>query len=328
MSPVVQSALFFALAGVAFTFVGALGAAALVRLGGERLLGWEPRARHRALLWLAALPALAGVGLLFTVSLPSLLGLAVPTFDHCPAHAGGHSHLCFAHPPEVGIHPALVLGLGFLASYLVLRAALAVASLWRASRVAATLADTGEPLADLGVTVIETARPVCLTVGLWRPRVVLSRGLLETLSVEACAVVVAHERAHVRRRDALAASLVRALAVLHVPAVRRLLLRELSIAAEQACDEEAAGLADRIVVAETILTVERAVQHAPALGAVAVAFGACAVERRVEALLEEPAPRRPLRRLALTCAAAVACVLVLAGELHHLAESALSVIAH
>lgn len=328
MSPAVHSGLFFALAGLAFTLLGALGAAVLVRLVGARLARWEPRARHRALLLLAALPAVTGLGLLFAVSLPSLLGLVVPSLDHCLAHAGGHSHLCFVHLPEAGIHPALVLSLGFVASYVALRAALALASLWRSSRVAAALANTGELHAELGITVIEAAHPVCLTVGLLRPRVLLSRGLFETLDAEARTVVVAHERAHLHRRDALASSLARALAVLHLPGVGRYLVRELSIAAEQTCDEEAARLVDRVAVAETILTVERAVLHAPALGAVAVAFGACAIERRIEALLEEPAPRRPLRRLALTCAAAVACVLVLAGELHHLAESALSVIAH
>ena len=144
-------------------------------------------------------------------------------------------------------------------------------------------------------------------------------------------MVLAHERAHVRRRDALVGSVVRALAVVHLPWVGRWLVQELEVAAEQACDEEAARfVTDRVTVAAAILTVERAAQHAAtrALAPVAVAFGARAVERRVEALLVEPEPPRSLRPLAISIGVGLVSVLVFADELHHLTESVLSVIAH
>jgi beta-lactamase regulating signal transducer with metallopeptidase domain len=331
MSLAAQSAQLFLLAGIAFLAFGALVATAFVRIGGARLSRWEPRARHRAIAMLAALPAASAVVLLFAATLPSLVALVAPALDHCPVHDDGHAHLCFVHLPKVGIHTGLLLCLVFLVSYAALRAVFAASSVVRAVRVVAALARTGEQRRDLGITIVETSQPVCFAAGLLRPRVLLSRGLFNALSPEERAVVLAHERAHVRRRDALVGSVVRALAVVHLPWVGRWLVHELEVAAEQACDEEAARfVTDRVSVAAAILMVERAAQHAAAreLAPVAVAFGARAVERRVEALLGEPEPPRSLRPLAISIGVGLVSVLVLADELHHLTESVLSVIAH
>ncbi|WNG17428.1 M56 family metallopeptidase [Cystobacter fuscus] len=331
MSPALHSVQFFLLAAVAFLALGSLLSAVGARAFAARLSRWEPRARHRALVLLAVLPVLTALALMLSASLPSLLSLVVPELDHCATHDDGHAHLCFVHLPGSGIHLAWVLGLVFLVSYASLRVALGASDVVRAVRVLGALTRTGEPRRDLGVIVLETSRPVCLTAGLWRPRVLLSRGLLDSLGEEERAVVLAHERAHVRRRDALVASLVRALAVVHLPRVARWLVRELEIAAEQACDEDAArAVGDRVAVASAILSVERATRHAVAerLVPVAVAFGQCAVARRVESLLAEPVPTRSLRGVALGLVAALMGVLGTSATLHHLTESLLSVVAH
>jgi Zn-dependent protease with chaperone function len=331
MSPAAQSAQLFLLAAVAFLAIGSLASALVVRLVHDKLSQWEPRARHRALATLAALPVLTALALLFAVSLPSFVALVAPGYDHCLVHDDAHAHLCFVHLPKVSINTALMLGLVFVVSYALLRAALAASSVLRAVRVVAVLARTGEPRPDLGITIVESTHPVCLTAGLLRPRVLLSRGLFESLGAEERAVILAHERAHVQRRDALVASFVRALGVLHLPTVGSWLVRELEVAAEQACDEEAAlAVTDRLAVAAAILSVERAAQHAAAspLDPVAVAFGARAVERRVQALLSEPTPPRSLRAMAVSLGVALLGVLALADELHHLTESLLSAIAH
>jgi Zn-dependent protease with chaperone function len=331
MSLAAQSAQLFLLAGVLFLALGALSAAVLVRLFGARLSQWEPCARHRALTLLAALPAMSAVGLLFAACLPSLVALLVPGLDHCPVHDDGHAHLCFVHLPHVGIHTGLLVSLVFLASYVLLRAGFAVSSVLRALRVVAALGRTGEHRSDLGITIVETRQPLCFAAGLFSPRVLLSRGLFDALSSEERAVILAHERAHVRRRDALVGSVARALALFHLPWVGHWLVHELEVAAEQACDEEAARcVADRVCVAAAILAVERAAQEVVAreISPVAVAFGARAVERRVEALLGDPLPLQSLRPLVISSGVAVVSLLALADELHHLTESVLSVIAH
>lgn len=331
MSAAAQSAQLFLLAGCTFLALGALAAAVILRLARARLVQWAPQVRHRAIVLLAALPVASALALLFSASLPSLVALVVPALDHCPAHGDGHAHLCFVHLPPEGIHGGLLLLLVFVASYAGLRLLFAAARVLRALRVVSALVKTGTPRPELGVTLVESSRPVCFAAGIVRPRVVLSRGLFQALSPEERAVVLAHERAHVRRRDALVGAVVQALAVLHLPWVGRWLVRELEVAAEQACDEAAARcVADRVSVAATILTVERAALHAGTreLAPVAAAFGARAVERRVEALLAEPVPPQRLRWLTVPTVAVLGSSLVLADELHHLTESVLSIIAH
>lgn len=331
MSPVVQSVQLFLLAGLAFLAMGALGSALVVWLVRGQLVTWDPRARHRAIVVLGALPVLTSLALLMAVSFPSLLALGLPGLDHCTGHDDAHVHLCFTHLPVTHVHTGLTLTLGLLLGYGVLRATLATARMVRALRVVRCLASVGEEQPSSGFTVIDTAQPMCLTAGLLKPRVLLSRGLLEVLGDGEQTVVLAHERAHVQRRDALTASLVRGLSVFHLPTVGRWLMNELEVAAEQVCDEEAAAQTDRVTVAAAILAVERATWGSVEnrmLGAVAVAIGATAVERRVEALLADPQKPTSLWGLSSALVATFAAMLVHADELHHLAEFLLSLVAH
>jgi Zn-dependent protease with chaperone function len=159
--------------------------------------------------------------------------------------------------------------------------------------------------------------PLALTVGAFRPRVVVSEGLVRALAPDALAAVLAHERAHVRRRDALRAWLAGALSRLHLPRIRRELLAALALASERACDEAAAeATGDRLLVAEAILAVERLAPRAPA-AALAASFGASAVPARVEGLLGDLAPPSEPRLVRLYAAAAVASAIPLTEPLHH-----------
>lgn len=331
MTPLLHTAQLFLLAGVLFLAVGSIATSVLVRAVGSRLTCWEPRARHRAIVLLAALPLVLATALLFAASLPSLIALVLPGRDHCVVHDDGHAHLCFVHLPPSGIHAGLLVALLALVLVPVVRGAVTTWRVRGAERIVAVLAATGEHHVDLGVTILESAHPLCFTAGLLRPRVLLSRGLFDTLTSEERSVVLAHEHAHVRRRDALTASVVDMLGVLQTRHIRRWLVRELSVAAEQACDEEAAAsVRDRVAVAATILCVERMTRDAKlsALDPVTVAFGACAVQRRVESLLGDPLLPRSLRRVGVIVGAVVFAVLVLANEVHHVTESVLSVVAH
>lgn len=316
----------FLFAGLLFLGLGSLTATLLVRAGSAQLMRWEPRARHRALVALSALPPLFALGLLFVATLPSFVALFSPGLDHCTLHDDGHAHLCFVHVSQLSFHTGLLVTLAFLITFFAFRAVMSTFAVMSALRVVRTLSKTGERDNELGITIIEGRSPLCFAAGLFRPQIVISRGLLGSLSQSERAVVLAHEQAHVRRRDALSAFFVRLLCVLHLPATARWLLNEVEVAAEQACDEEAALIVDRVSVAEAILSVERAASTQ--LGAVAVAFGARAVERRVESLLGEPARRPSLQRVVIPLGVAVACLLVLAEDLHHLTESLLSLILH
>ncbi|WP_406690607.1 M56 family metallopeptidase [Saccharopolyspora sp. ID03-671] len=62
------------------------------------------------------------------------------------------------------------------------------------------------------VTVVDTQEQVAVTIGLLRPSIVISTGLAESLNDAELHAVLAHEQAHVQRRDPLRALLGRLLA--------------------------------------------------------------------------------------------------------------------
>lgn len=331
MKPLFQSVQLFLLAGAAFLLIGSLAAAGLVRVFGKRIVDSEPHARHRELVLIALLPILTSISLLFSATLPSLLALGFPGLDHCATHDDVHAHLCFVHLPKLSMNAGIALGLVFFSSCILVRSARSAMGLLRARRLLRVLAQTGRRNADLGVTIIDSDDPVCFAAGLLRPQVFMSRALLDSLDVDKRAIVLAHEQAHVRRRDALMTSVVRACTIFHLPHVGRWLIREQQIAAEQSCDEESAAVAgDRVAVAEVILAVERAAQCAASskLGAMAVAFGDCAVKRRIEALLSEPLPAASPWPLQLGAALAAVALLLTANILHHETETVLSLLTH
>jgi Zn-dependent protease with chaperone function len=74
------------------------------------------------------------------------------------------------------------------------------------------------------VHVLDDARPLAWTYGLWRPQIAVSSGLLDRLDDTALLAALAHEAAHVRRRDPLRRliSTANALACPYAPALTAL----------------------------------------------------------------------------------------------------------
>ena len=115
------------------------------------------------------------------------------------------------------------------------------------------VADSDGPL-----QILSADMPFAFSSGIIRPRIFLSTGLLSSLSEEEKRVIVAHERAHLERRDSLRLLLARALSLAHIPFTRRLMLAHLQLATEQACDAIAAQQTrDASLVAELLLKIER-----------------------------------------------------------------------
>jgi hypothetical protein len=307
------------LAALAFATATSLACAVLWPLLRRGLAGRHPASAARWL-WLAAVaPVVAPLLGIALCLLPGLLGA-----DHCPIH-GGHPHLCLH-------HPAVALGGGASALVVASAGALALGLLGGARR----LAGERRVLTGLGrgapapfatdVCVLAAEVPLSFCLGAFRPRIVLSDGLVRALPPDSLAVVLEHERAHARRRDALRGLLARACARLHLPWVRRGLLDALALATERTCDEAAAkNIGDRLLVAETILAVERLLARAPR-NALAAAFGDAAVPRRIEGLLDEPGPPVEARRPWLGAATVVATAIPLVEPLHHGTEHLLGLL--
>ncbi len=159
---------------------------------GSKIIGWGgPRAA--IVIGLGALIGIASsvaVLLLAMVDPPNLPAGGIPNVIGRCVDAAGQ---LFAHP--VGHWPRIIaalalLGLGARLAYS------AIGTLFDARRTRTDLARIGTPLE--GFTVVESSQPMAFTVGLHRPIVVLSSGMLAGFSDDERAAVLAHERAHMQ----------------------------------------------------------------------------------------------------------------------------------
>lgn len=240
------------------------------------------------------------------------------------------SHHCHADIPACASHARAdesvlltALGAGALGALLVWIALSAFDLISQSARSVRLLrAVSGGTLHD--AVLLETNAIVAVSAGLIRPRTFVSDGLVTALTSTDLDIILAHERAHGMRRDALFRLVASVLSVGHLPHMRRRLLSELELAQEQLCDLAAAKSHGTIETAETLLKVERLKQamggDAPALCA---AFNQSDIEARTRALV---APD-----FRLTCLAAMAfsafallgalALLIAAEPVHHEVES-------
>ena len=272
-----------------------------------------PRDRARAWLWLGALPGILGVAVLAATLLPAA-GLGV---DHCLAHDPHHPHLCPHHLQTV---PGLFVIA--VASLLAIRAAHGIARALRAAllsaRTSRTLADGSRRVGDL--LVFESDEPQAFVLGLLSPRIHASTGLL-ALGPRVLEAVLAHERAHARRRDLLWRGLFSLLGVGHLPFIASRLARRIAAAQEMAADEEAAcAVRDRVQVAEALVSLTRAQARAcPGLS-----FTHGDVKARVKLLLD-PGEASSVASFALAAlvTGAVVAIGAWSARVHHAVETLL-----
>ncbi|TRO80568.1 M56 family metallopeptidase [Desulfuromonas acetexigens] len=247
----------------------AFGATVVVGLGAGVVLGVvypllrkgllkrQPRRRATILLLLATAPGSLGLffaGLLFISSLMEFLGISA---GHCHNHAERFPHICLSEPA--------IFGSGILPGYLYVPAALLLAMFLARQAIhlrenfrLKTALRQAEVEGGLDCSLVQWRKPAAVTVGFWSPKVFLSTTLARTLTPEQLQVVLAHEQAHVRHRDPLRQYLARTASVFYPGRVRGLIREDLALATEQACDEQAAEkTGDRLLVAETIIAVER-----------------------------------------------------------------------
>lgn len=310
-----------ALAVVAFT-ISALSAPAVALLGPGRL-GLSARAEARVLFSLAVAPAVLSLA---TVG-ASLLPFAGLESHHClgglDPHA--HPHLCVDHHQGQWPGTAPLL----LGSLLLARMAVAALVWARNWRTAALLACRLPLIAERQdwFWVLPLREPQAFLLGWSRPELLVTRGLFGTCAAHADAVL-AHERAHLERRDPLARAVAKLALAFHLPFVAGGLERALCRAQEMAADAEAAErVGGTLPVAQALIELSRAsLPRADAL----TAFGASDVERRVYRLLSTTGGvNSPSARVLSAVAVAAVLALFLAAEpVHHALELALDALGH
>ena len=203
-------------------------------------------------------------------------------------------------PVHTGFHVLLVAGVAYavwdrLRAWRRLRGALRPLSI--------SSADPGDPIwsaarrADVDPTlirVVEDAPNPAFTIGWWRPSIYLSRRLARSLQSAELAALIAHEAAHVARRDPLRLSIFRFLGrtLFWLPALSRL-AADMADEAEIQADDRAAG-DEPLILASAIVAVAdwndcRQAHELAVVGMVGFAHGDM-IERRVRRLAGEDIP--------------------------------------
>jgi len=244
-----------------------------------QLLRTEPRAASNLLL--------AGLALTLLFSLAITLLLYLPHMRLVAAHC--HAGNCASHMPRSGwwLAPALLLGMlvGVSFARFLFRQCLPARRLFR--NLCLLGCERG------GYCLLPDMKPAAFALGIMRPRVFFTRGLLDNCRAAEVDIILRHEHAHLRRRDNLRI-FAAALFTLPLPfSLREPLLRDHRLLAELACDVEAATLHSREDVAATLLHVSRMQASVPA-GARGFVGD---TEARVSALLSPAAAPVPLRLL-------------------------------
>lgn len=210
------------------------------------LVALPPSPRATALFALALLPPAVATLAAALGFAPAIGGWIVD--PHCHADTG-----CGAQIPTLDANTiyTAVFGVGLAAS--------AGSLLWSVlARLRANLRIAGALwfLADRNdqrsYEVIRSPEQFAYCVGVVRPKIVLSQGLIDRLTPEQLQIVVRHEQAHAARRDNLRHWLA-TLALWPLPHdAREPLLRDLNLATEQACDRAAARGGSAALVIEAL----------------------------------------------------------------------------
>jgi len=322
--------LFALFAWLGFAGSTALLCAFLYPLIRGRLWSLPPAMRANHLLAWTVAPAVMGLLLTGSIFLPTVLSLLGIESDHCQVYAANFSYRCLLHPlasmerelPWFLLFPLSALGLIFFGrvGWELLRVYRLVGALTTASHL------------DLSrnIWIVESEWPLALVSGILHARVFVSSKLIHSLSPPQLTAVLAHERAHLHRHDPTWYFMAQTLSCLHFFWLRRKLLEDLSLAVEQSCDEEAAQqVGDRLLVADTIVQVERLFnKQFPSIPALLPSFMGSQVVVRVESLLASPQERVPITyRIGCTCMGLVVAGLMLVAEpLHQLTETVLGLL--
>ena len=149
-------------------------------------------------------------------------------------------------------------------------------------------------------------------MGLWRPHIVLSAGLIAALSSTEIGAVLGHEWGHVNRRDPLRLALLRFWSeVLWFLPIVRALAQESARIMEDAADDVAVALTNQPLDLAAALVKTAQAQASPRWSLVPALGGEHMVTERVERLLEiVPARPRPRHHRAWASSALVAAGLL------------------
>lgn len=221
-------------------------------------------------------PALLSLITTVLLFIAPLEGLAVS--DHCHGDCGDHVPL---------INSPWLAGAGVCLLF-ALVAGLAVhfsLSLSRGIKMRRQLKLLTTP--DQGFQRVNSPVAAVFTLGWWQPEVYVSSALLSHCQQQDLSVILAHEKAHLTRRDNLALLLVKVFTCMLPRRLQQDVLADMHLLCEQACDFASAKRHKPVQVAETLVRIGRLLksQHT-GHAEVTTHFDGSDLELRVQALLD------------------------------------------
>lgn len=197
--------------------------------------------------------------------------------DHCHGDCGDHVPL---------VNSPWLAGVG-LCLLAVLVAGLAVhfsLSLSRGIRMRRQLKLLTTP--DQGFQRVNSGVVAVFTLGWWQPEVYVSTALLSNCQDQDLSVILAHEKAHLTRRDNLALLLVKVFTCMLPRRLQQDVLADMHLLCEQACDFASAKRHKPVQVAETLVRIGRLLKsQRPPQAAITTHFDGSDLALRVQALL-------------------------------------------
>lgn len=284
----------------------------------------RPMLRH-ARAWLYA-PLWSSALIGAVTLLPGALGALGLWADHCLTQGAAHHHLCLVHLPHT-THSALIWAcLGVMTCVLGARLGVSVFRLMRRRAMAASLVKMShDSLYADNVRILEQEAPLALTLGWPEATILLSSGLLAQVTPKTLEVILAHERAHIARRDLGVAMLDELMATIWPARVKTLFLEALSFERERRCDELAAlEVGSRRGVALAISEVVRLEVRQSALG---MSIASAAALERVDALLK-PTPATTMGARVRPALLLLSLIALGVGPIHSGVELLLNILTH
>ncbi len=271
------------------------------------------------------LPALAGVVLLFAALAPSF-GWIADHYTTLQVHS--HPHLCFDHP--IGSWPTMTVMALAAITFLRIAAALAKQgrALWVGKNTQSALRIASREDCEQNLRIIPTKEPQAFVLGLFRPSLYITQGLLSGPHSAHAKAVIAHEQAHMQRRDPLRRFVAELALCCHLPKISTWLGGQHSRSQERAADALAGhAIGNREAVASALVALAKAHLHAPVPQS-ATAFSGSEVSERVLLLLAPPGSRDWPSVTALTVLAtfALAMSALQADAIHHQIEHGLGLL--
>lgn len=267
-----------------------------------------------------------------TAALAVLTAALAPSFGWIRDHHGlveqihSHPHLCQDHHhsglPSASLSIlALLLTLRFL--FVLSRRVYALLLTQRTRRSLNQASTAGS---EKGIRVLPIQEAQAFVLGLFRPTLYITKGLVSGEESRHLPAVLAHERAHLRRFDPLRRFVAGIGLSFHLPGVAPFLQRNHARAQEMAADDAAAqDIGSRECIASALVALAKAQFRVPPM---AVGMSDSDVEERVIVLMDD-GHRRDWPKPAMLFTVGVAALLVVAvgaQSVHHQVESLLGVL--